>query len=260
MLTVGFENMKKEIFVLTGGGHKGSVKITPVEYVQNRVKIECNLDFRPTSATLYIVGDEIAKTTLNDNKTAIEVPFVSNNVEGCVLRSSSLTMFGGRGNRAEILAKIDGEKRENLPVKSAPKTLEKAVKNEPEKESPSFAKLLSETASSGGVFKYNGRNFYLAVKPQIDEMFVCYKAEASLSEAVENSAWVHIDAEDGYYVVGIVKDEEEVVNICYGVPSANGKDVPDELRGVCRWIPVKDENIAGYWVIFQSATSGEIIK
>lgn len=252
--------MKKEIFVLTGGGHKGSVKITPIENTANRVKIECNLDFRPTAATLYVVGDEIAKTTLNNSKTTIELPFVSTSAEGCVLRSSSITMFGGRGNRAEILARIEGEKRDKTPVKSTPKTLEKVTRNELKNESLSFAKLLSETASDEGVVKYNGRNFYLSVKPQIDEMFVCYKEEKTLSDAVENSAWVHIDAEDGYYVVGTVKEGEEVVNICYGVPSENGVDVPEELRGVCRWIPVNDESIAGYWVIFQSAKNGEIIK
>ncbi|MBQ9276110.1 MAG: hypothetical protein IJ226_00780, partial [Clostridia bacterium] len=96
-----------------------------------------------------------------------------------------------------------------------------------------LAKLLSETSTDAGILKYNGSNFYLAVKPQLDEMFVCYKQEESLNKAVENSAWVHVDAEDGYYVVGLLKDGDSPAYICYGVPSKDGNDVPPELKNVC---------------------------
>ena len=74
--------MQKDIFVLTGGGRKGSVKITHFEGDERRAKIECNLDFRPSNATLYIIGDEIAQMTLNNNKMTVEVPFVSKDIQG----------------------------------------------------------------------------------------------------------------------------------------------------------------------------------
>ncbi len=282
---------KKEIFVLSGAGHKGSVKISSFEEDKTHVKVECNLDFRPTGATLYIVGDEIAKTALYDSKTSVELPFVSNSVQGCVVRTSAITMFGGRGNKAEMLAKIEGEKHQNTAfekAKIAPengitageKTGEKIAENQarnayenevktarnssassPQNDNvSSLAKLLSETSNDAGILKYNGSNFYLAVKPQLDEMFVCYKQEESLNNAVENSAWVHVDAEDGYYVVGLLKDGDTPSYICYGVPSKDGEDVPPELKNVCVWLPVEDENVKGYWVIYQSAVDGEIIK
>ena len=109
---------KKEIFVLMGSGHKGSVKITPADSAKNQVEIECNLDFRPSGATLYIIGDEIAKLELNNSKTTDKVRFMSNSVQGCVIRSSSLTMFGGRGNKSEMLAKIDEGKRQKAKFRT----------------------------------------------------------------------------------------------------------------------------------------------
>ena len=73
--------VKKDIFVLLGAGHKGSVKISREDGRQT-VKIECNLDFRPNGATLYLIGDEIAKTTLYDSKTTLELPFQSKTLQG----------------------------------------------------------------------------------------------------------------------------------------------------------------------------------
>ncbi|MBO4554415.1 MAG: hypothetical protein J5713_01410 [Clostridia bacterium] len=266
---------KKEIFVLTGAGHKGMVKISPSKNSNQRVVVECNLDFRPSGATLYIVGDEIAQTALNDSKMTCEMPFPSNEVQGCVVRSSSLTMFGGRENKGEILAKIDATYKQKLGEKSSKNTVKFAQKpsafstpkrdesnqaNTQTNASSNLAKLLSETPNEEGVLKYNGSNFYLAIKPQLDEMFVCYKAEEILNETVENSSWVHIDAEDGFYVVGIIKDGDTPTHICYGVPSYDKNDVPPELKNICVWLPVEYENIKGYWVIYQSAINGEIVK
>lgn len=267
--------MEKQIFVLTGAGHKGSVKISPSEISDKKVKIECNLDFRPSGATLYVVGDEIAKLPLDDSKTSREVPFLSKSVRGCVVRSSSLTMFGGHGNKSEILAEIDAGKQQNQSEKSAKNTVrfsekpsafstpkrDENVVAEAQTNAPSdLAKLLSSTSSDEGILKYNGSNFYLAIKPQLDEMFVCYKQEEKLNEAVENSSWVHVDAEDGFYVVGLLKDGDVPAYICYGVPSYDKNDVPPELKNVCVWLPVEYENIKGYWVIYQSAINGEIVK
>ena len=273
---------KKEIFVLTGSGHKGSVKISPIENSKNKVKVECNLDFRPSGATLYIIGDEIAQTELNDNKMSVELPFWSNCVQGIVVRSSALTMFGGRENKSEMLKKIDALRHSNLPKNVNDKTLnfvsnannnsskphaqnssdftKKAeVKTDAQTHS-NLAELLASTSSDSGILKYNGSNFYLAIKPQLDEMFVCYKQEEKLNAIVENSSWVHVDADDGYYVVGLLKDGDTPSYICYGVPSTNENDVPPELKNVCVWLPVEDENIKGYWVIYQSAVDGEIVK
>ncbi len=107
--------------------------------------------------------------------------------------------------------------------------------------------------------KIHGNNFYYAVKPQIDELFVCHPSEKALDEAVENSKWVRVETSDGYYVVGLLFNEKEPSFICYGVPSKDKTSPPDELENACVWLPLPDgEN--GYWVIYQSARNGSIVK
>lgn len=109
---------------------------------------------------------------------------------------------------------------------------------------------------------YDGSNFYQAIKPQLDEMFVCYPAEDTLNNAVPNSSWVRIDTEDDYYVVGILFDVNAPSFICYGIPGTYDVQPPDELKEMCVWLPVDiDKKYGdGYWVIYQSAVDGKIIK
>ena len=97
---------KKEIIVLSGGGHKGMVKYQSVPG-QNVVKGSCNLDFRPSNAKLYLVSNEIAEIALYNSNTAFEVPFRANSDVSCVVRSSALIMFGGHGAKSKTLAEID---------------------------------------------------------------------------------------------------------------------------------------------------------
>ena len=125
----------------------------------------------------------------------------------------------------------------------------------------------SEVKPLGDWIKYDGNNFYYAVKPQIDEMFICYPEEKLLTDSVPNSKWVRVDAEDGYYVVGLLFDEDEPSFICYGVPQFGAQDknarrAPEELENMCVWLPLNDSEglIEGYWMIYQSAKTGEIIK
>ncbi|MEG1529404.1 MAG: hypothetical protein RR405_03525 [Clostridia bacterium] len=110
--------------------------------------------------------------------------------------------------------------------------------------------------------RYDGKNFYLAVKPQIDEMFVCYPIEKKLTEAVPNSKWVHIDADDDFYVVGLLYDNEKPAFICYGIPGKYSIKPPSDLAEMCVWLPtnVEDKYGDGFWVIYQSAVDGTIVK
>lgn len=105
---------------------------------------------------------------------------------------------------------------------------------------------------------FDGSNFYLSVKPQIDEIFVCYPELEELNNAVPNSRWVQVEAVDGFYVVGLVYDLDAVSYICYGVPSKEGKTPPDEIKNFCVWLPISCEK--GYWVIYQDALTGKCLK
>lgn len=297
--------IRKEIIVLSGGGHKGVVKISDAKGREGYAKISCSLDFRPSNANLFVVGASIAKIPIKDVNQEVEVPFQANDSIGCVVRSSSLTMFGGKGIKSEMLAKIEQYNRsknsteqtdsrvrtnavhENVgggeaevPNGSDEGTLNHtdevdisshaddsaASENEDKKREYVGVDLHSDVNPLGEWTKYDGNNFYYAIKPQIDEMFVCYPEEKQLGNTVPNSKWVRVDAEDGYYVVGLLYDEDVPSYICYGVPQLPTPDksarrAPAELENMCVWLPLSDgADIEGYWMIYQSAKTGEIIK
>lgn len=279
---------RKEIIILNGGGHKGIVKISAVAGRDDIVKVSCSLDFRPNNAKLYLIGDNVAQMALNDTNCDGELSFSAKSEIGCVLRSSSVTMFGGGGSKSEMLKRIEtsnasarprqaaqGKEQNNITPAfedtNAQKTADvcrsetaKVAGDMGAKGQEQFVGTSARTEALSEWTKYDGNNFYYAVKPQIDEMFVCYPEETILVASVPNSKWVRVDAEDGCYVVGLLFDEDEPSFICYGVPQPRTElkpQAPPELENMCVWLPLDvSEDIMGYWIIYQSARTGEIVK
>lgn len=110
--------------------------------------------------------------------------------------------------------------------------------------------------------QYSGDNFFLAVKPQLDEMFECYPLEEKLTEKINNSKWIRVDADEDFYVVGIINDENELPEfICYGIPGSYTAKPPQEIADVCDWFPIENEYESnGYWLIYQSAQTGKCLR
>ncbi len=318
----------REIVVISGGSHKGVVKISSVEGRDNRVSVTCRLDFKPNGAHLYLVGDNIAQTTLNDLNTTIEMPFCANSEFGCMLRSPNVTMFGGSMQKAKILKNVDDYLKRDTRLQGVKNRVEQIndsdknyykntvdgnlkksnysqqknsdeikencnldcsqthgviienfndeITNQSSGDTQSSNEFAIEckgieidvesAARIAGVkdvtewVKYDGDNFYYAVKPQLDELFVCYPKDEELNSHVPSSSWVRVDVEDGYYVVGILYDEQdrEPTHICYGVPATSNSRQPKELANLATWLPI--DNGRGYWTIFQSAKNGEIVN
>lgn len=285
---------KKQIIILNGGGHKGIVKISGVTGKTDTARVSCSLDFRPNNAKLYIIGDNVAQMALNGTNCEDEIALSAKGEIGCVLRSSSITMFGGSGSKSDMLGKIENANAQERSAQSEIRTAQSqqadaevktanetkaasgvwaaSAENAQEdikqncdgKEERAYAGASTAASALGEWTKYDGNNFYYAVKPQIDEMFVCYPEETLLNDTVPNSKWVKVEADDGYYVVGLLYDEDEPSFICYGVPQlkTDGQvKAPAELENMCVWLPIgSSENIAGYWIIYQSAKTGEIVK
>ena len=272
----------KLTIVLGGGGHKGFVKLTCLG--AGVARGSCSLDFRPSGATLYLIGDGVAHVALKDINTSFEIPFEASGDVGCVVRSSSLTMFGGNLSHSEMLARIEvrGEASKPRSQSAPPPAKEKskppldretltevdakisALESEAEDDEPSPPEQRPSVSIKEPLkewTKYDGNNFYYAIKPQLDELFVCYPAEQTLNDGVQNSKWVRVDAPDGAYAVGLLYDGDEPAFICYGVPEPRaGSRPPVEIEDMCVWLPLSAYGIAGYWVIYQSARTGDIIK
>lgn len=110
---------------------------------------------------------------------------------------------------------------------------------------------------------YDGTNFFLAVKPQLDEMFVRYPAEERLNSIVPNSKWVRVDTDEGdYYVLGVLYDLSTPIYICYGIPGMRNVAPPREIADVCVWLPLSSDapEGSGFWIIYQSAENGKCVR
>lgn len=144
--------------------------------------------------------------------------------------------------------KVGGEKDENVTETSGEK-----------------GRTMAENESEVGTFsldtvRFDGTNFYLSVKPQLDEIFVCFPECDDLEEVVPNSKWAKIQVDDGFYVVGLILDGEVVRYISYGVPALKNSCPPSEIRDVAVWLDDGKKEGKGYWVIYQDAMTGQCLK
>ena len=280
-------SFKRMTVVLGGGGAAGLVKLSGAFDGTGKVKGECGAGSAKRGDILYIFGDNVAKVVLDGAKTAFEVRLSAKGDIDCALVTSGGVLTGGTGERVDR-RRIEGRVRA-LAADAAPKTEQperedpvpspqgrETVAEKPEeraarKEEPAAERVRTEGGSGGrgassvleeGVV-YDGTNFYLAVKPQLDEMFVRYPAEERLNAIVPNSRWVRVDADEGdYYVVGVLYDLSTPIFICYGIPGVPGAPPPREIADVCVWLPLSRERQeeGGFWVIYQSAENGKCVR
>ncbi|MBQ7912507.1 MAG: hypothetical protein IJ308_02035 [Clostridia bacterium] len=112
-------------------------------------------------------------------------------------------------------------------------------------------------------FAVNPDGYYLSVKGEIDELFRTYPRDYTLSSAFHASEWVRIrgEASSPRYLVGVLYEDGKATYICYALWAQDKNNPPDEIKGVCTFVPssvFNDEQ--GFFVIFQSATNGECVK
>ena len=107
-----------------------------------------------------------------------------------------------------------------------------------------------------------GGEFYEMIHEQIEELFNKFPRDEDLQRLIPNSKWVKVDYENNGkdYVFGLLFDNEKVNYICYGVPGSSENLPPEEIRKYSQWMPINDENNTGYWLMYQSADSGESVN
>ena len=109
------------------------------------------------------------------------------------------------------------------------------------------------------------KSFYEQIKPQIDALFNKYEEYKLLEEIIPSSKWAKIvyDNEGNYYILGLIyKENQEVLYICYGVPSVGGNNPPDDIKEYAGWLPKDSNNVdgEGYFIVCQDAITGETLK
>ena len=107
------------------------------------------------------------------------------------------------------------------------------------------------------------KTFYDDIKSQIEDLFLKHSKESELETLIPNSKWVRVNYENGtsYYVLGLIYDGEEIAYIAYGLPAKDDSFPPEDLKEYAQWLPIvnKTQEVSGYWLVYQSAKSGESV-
>lgn len=96
--------------------------------------------------------------------------------------------------------------------------------------------------------------FYASVKPRIDDLFAKGEKFEPLEKTLPGTKWVRVNYDDSgrYYVVGLVGSAPDY--IAYGVPGRYGSAAMEGADFVP--LSARDPEGDGFWVLFQSASTG----
>ena len=110
----------------------------------------------------------------------------------------------------------------------------------------------------------NNTPFFDRIKDEVLDLFNKYPQDSELENIIPNSKWVKIDYENNghYYVLGLIYEEGELKYLAYGIPQGTRGQMPDELIGYGRWIPLDAENVdaGGYYMVYQDVKTGKNIE
>ncbi len=158
---------------------------------------------------------------------------------------------------SEAEAREESAAEEDVKAETVEETGEPAEKTEKvgeeKDEKTKEEKAVSE--SPKGEEKENGR-FFDKIADKIEKLFEENEKDEELTALIPDSRWARVKAEDGWYVVGVVGDPAEF--ICYGIPDDDATNPPDEREGCRQWLEV-EKGGRGYWMMYQSALTGETL-
>lgn len=106
-----------------------------------------------------------------------------------------------------------------------------------------------------------GENFYRNIRSRLEEIMTANPREEELEKLIPESKWVKVFYDDEeYYVVGILSEAGEVTFLAYGVPGIEGIKPPKEAEELCDFLAIPGTVGEGYWLMFQNAKNGDIMK
>lgn len=117
----------------------------------------------------------------------------------------------------------------------------------------------AETEESGDLFaRSDGQSYYLSVKDELERLFASGRRNETLEKVLPNSEWVEVKDSHGC-LVGQVYEQLQVRYIAYALP-AREKTLPEGMEKAC-YIPTDPVHPRkGYYVLFQSAATGECVE
>lgn len=101
--------------------------------------------------------------------------------------------------------------------------------------------------------------FYKKIEENMQELFDKNEPDEELPLLIPDSKWVRVSlGEEGYYVVGIIYSDDVPNIICYGVPDKDESNPPQSDENCRQWMEI-EKGGRGYWMMYQSAKTGETI-
>lgn len=150
----------------------------------------------------------------------------------------------------------------------------KTKKKKPEKKEPKKIKEKDDAVNdtiknikSGKIRKPTLENsvyFFDEISSQLEMLFEKYPVDEVLCDIIPNSKWVKVDYENEgkFYVVGLIYSEDAVKYVCYGFPATWTEKPPVDFNERAQWLPidVAAPQGQGYWITYQDAQDGEMVK
>ena len=128
---------------------------------------------------------------------------------------------------------------------------------EEEKEHAQKKVCSSENEESTRTFK--SQEFYLKNKDKLDEIFKNFQPFYSFDGIIPSSQFAMINYNENlHYVIGIIKENNAVKYVCYGVPNKRDEP-PKNIEKYCKFVPTSLDLNSGYFLVFQCADTGKII-
>ena len=164
---------------------------------------------------------------------------------------------------AENYYEKENENEQIQPKKSGENA---RIENRTEKQDEKTGTDFEKNGNADGVlhpFKTDSDGYYLAIKGEIDTLFKTYPRDDTLNGAFSCCEWVRIkgDKNKPQYLVGVLYTDGKAKYICYALAAEKRNEPPEEIKNVCSFVPTSPyDNDEGFFVLFQSASTGECIK
>ena len=135
---------------------------------------------------------------------------------------------------------------------------------EEKEETPASAPRTAKGFERGNILPFSanrGENFCRNIRSRLEEIMTANPREEELEKLIPESKWVKVFYDDEeYYVVGILSEAGEVTFLAYGVPGIEGIKPPKEAEELCDFLAIPGTVGEGYWLMFQNAKNGDIMK
>ncbi len=272
-------NLIKKTIILTDSDAEGYVSVIRVGTDVGAKIVGANFK-KGMYAGLKIGSGETIYAILDGEKTEItldNVSFRQNDSIGCVVTDGEkLVARGGNGVKtqdvndhfAEATKELEPETIATIELfpDETDETAASATAEKPEPVENSSDEEKNEEAERESLLQKlsvnTGGDFYNGIREKLDDLFVIHPSATHLNELIPNSEWIKINYDgDDYYVVGKLKENNRTVLIGYGVPGKKTTTPPKIADEIASYLAVDGISpYDGYWLIFQDANTGKIIK